>query len=841
MKKLAFILALGFISPIFAAVSQLYYSIPSQPLSSALVQFASATSSQYIVPMRLIDGISTAPLNGNYSAEQALSILLKGSGLVFERTANGTFVIKLPATPAAKIKLNSGDSSSVAIERIVVSAQKRMRTLQESPIAISVIESDGLDKIGKSNLRDTYLRTPALSYHGAISAAGQGMRVRGVGSGVIASGIEQSVGTIMDGVVTGPSGSGLQELWDMQRIEVLRGPQGTLFGKNMSAGAINSISNDPTDYFTGYLKAQHEFAYQDTRIDYALSGPVSDETTFRIAGFSTQQQVGNVYNKVRDEDENLRDHWGVRGKLHWAQDALSLKVSLSYDELDAKCCARVFSHLDTDSISEGTLEMIESALDKYNLTVSDDHNIAIAEGPIYEKSKTLHGVFELAYVFDTGHQLKAISGIRQWQHSSGNDGDNLPVDLVSYVADERKLNILSQEIQWLSPDNDHFEYILGAYYYYQDFPSTEYIGGGADVVGEVGVTEVRSTIDINHFALFGNGTWYLSPKWSTFLGLRVQSETITGEGQQQGDLWIWPTDYDKNSLSASDQDWMGSLGASYQFTPEHQVYTSVSRGYKGLAIDNASNSIFYRAPYLTDDGQLIEVEDALLEPETVINYELGSKHFFETYSAMVNATLFHSDFSNFQASSYDGNSNSFHLTNAGSIRSRGLELEAKFSLWDNGRFNGSFTWLDARYTDFKGAPCQVSQKVDGSCSSATGGQDLSGERLNETPKYQTFIEYVHDYYTDIGLFYGVINHAWRSEVIFDPDLDPNTKQAAYGLTNITVGWQSNDDFSVKLFINNLTDVNYANRIIDAPVLPGAFQRYPSNGRTYGLALQYDFF
>lgn len=742
--------------------------------------------------------------------------------------------------PVAKVKL-SNEGNLAAIERIVVSAQKRPRTLQESPIAISVIESDDLEKIGKSNLRDTYLRAPSLSYHGAISSAGQGMRIRGVGSGVIASGIEQSVGTIMDGVVTGPSGSGLQELWDMQRIEVLRGPQGTLFGKNMSAGAINSISNDPTDYFSGYLKAQHEFTYQDTRIDYALSGPISDETTFRIAGFSTQQQEGNVYNAVRAEDENLRDHWGIRGKLHWEKDALSLKFNLSYDEMNGKCCARVFSHIDTDSISDGTLELIESALKEYDLTISDELNVAISEGPIYEKSETLHGIFELGYLFDSGHQLKAISGLRQWQHSSGNDGDNLPIDLVSFVADERKLNILSQEIQWLSPDDDHFEYILGAYYYHQDFPSTEYIGGGADVVGQVGVTEVRSEIDIEHYALYGNATYYHTQQFSSFFGLRLQRETIDGVGQQQGDLWIWPIDYEENVLSASDSDWMGNIGVRYTFNRNHQLYGSISRGYKGMAIDNASNSILYRAPYETPDGKEVHVDDALLSPETVINYEIGTKHHFNQYNASLYATLFHAEFENFQASSYDGNSNSFHLTNAGVLRSRGFELEGRLFPWNNGSLNASFTWLDARYIDFKGAPCQVSQRVNGSCSAATGGQDLSGRRLNETPKYQTFIEYQHDYYTDIGLFYGVINHAWRSEVVFDPDLDSNTKQSAYGLTNFTLGWQSNDDITVKLFINNLTDVDYANRVIDAPVLPGAYQRYPSDGRTYGITLQYDFY
>ena len=806
------------------------FKIPSQPLSSALVEFSNISKSKFIVPGDLTNGLVAPAVDGKLTAEQAIKTLLAGSGLIFTQNKKGTFLIKKKPKPVLA-------APTPQLEEVFITALKREQSLQDSPVSVSTIDGLSLSERGKTNTRDLFLVTPSMAFHGAINAAGQGMRIRGIGSGVIASGVEQSVGTIIDGVVTGPSGSGLQELWDVERVEVLRGPQGTLFGKNVSAGAINQVTVDPTEKLDLFASGRYEFEYDATRIDAAISGPLSAGFTGRLSGFYLDQKEGNIENVVLDETENNKGKSGVRGKLHYDTEEWWSHLSVSYDELDERCCGRVFSHLDEDSSAGRTLTWVIPALEGHGVEANRENRIAISEGPLREKAETWHIAWENGIDFDS-HKFKSITGYRNWQHQSENDGDNLDTDTVSFVSDKRKLELYSQEFQLISQNISKLEYVLGAYFYHQSFDSTEYIAGGVDFTGSFGSTDVKSHIEINNAALFGHTTYHFTQTFAGFGGLRLLHEEVSAEGQQDGGVWFWPTDYERNEVSVDDSDYAGVLGLQYHPSADHKFYTSLSRGYKGHAVGNSSNSIFFRAPLTTQNGETLTADEAILDPETVISYEIGSKNFFLNHNAQINATAFYSRFSNFQASAYDGNINAFQLTNAGTIDTRGVELEFQLLPWAGAHVSGFITWVNAEFSEFKGAPCKVSQSANESCSAATQGQDLSGEQVNETPEWQFALNFRQDFSTQLGTLFFASNYSWRDDVIFDPDLDENTMQEAYGLLDIRIGLQSYKGVDFSIFVNNVTNEDYAHRYIDAPMWPGAFQRYPGDERTYGFELSY---
>jgi iron complex outermembrane receptor protein len=509
--------------PAQASDETLVFNINKQSLAAALVEFATTSNSDYIAQGQLLSNKGSKAVTGTLSASKALSLMLENTGLIYKQLSDGTFLIK--KKPADKTQDDN------ALEEVVISAPKRRTLNQSIPVSTSVFDGADLGQAGITNVRELTAVVQSLSHHGAINAAGQGMRLRGVGSGAIASGIEQSVSTIIDGVVAGPSGSGLQEMWDIERIEILRGPQGTLFGKNASAGAINFISKDPRDEFEAQLGARYEAQYQTTRLDGVISGALSDNTRARLAGYHTQQKEGTIDNIVRQETENIQDRYGLRAKVHFDQGSWWAKANIAYEKIDDSCCARVFSHIDNANASDTTNDWLPPAHARTGLVSGDENRTVITEGDLYERAKTLHSVFELGKEFNTGHKLKSISGYRRWQHSSFNDADNIDLDVVD-VNDKRELKLFTQEIQLLSPINEHWDYIIGAYYYHQNFPTEEYISGGADFAGYSGTTKMDSTTKIENSALFGHANYHITDSTTLFGGLRVLHEKIEAVGQQ---------------------------------------------------------------------------------------------------------------------------------------------------------------------------------------------------------------------------------------------------------------------------------------------------------------------
>lgn len=804
-----------------------HFSIEPQPLASALVAFADIAAVDYIAPGHLLKGWQTPPVTGHLLPTEALRQLLVGTDLTFSLTPEGVFLI------GVKQQSDLANQQSAIIEEIQVTALKRPQFNQDVPLSVATVSGVNLSQAGKNNTRDLFKVVPSVSYHGAISSTGQSMRIRGIGTGIIAAGIEQSVGVIIDGVTTGPSGSGLQALWDIERIEVLKGPQGTLFGKNVSAGAINQITRDPTESFEWGLTGRFEPEYRRRRLDGFVSGPLSEHLQYRLAVFDLQQDEGEIYNVVREQHENTKNRRGIRAKLHYQPTDWWAHASVAFDQANERCCARVFSGIVAENTSALTGNWAIPALQNNAVVAGDGNRWSLTDGQLHEQTKTWHTVLELGKVLDSGHQLKSITGYRQWHNQSVNDADNIDSDVLSVITEDNELAIFSQELQLLSPIGEHGDYLLGAYYYRQHFPRRESIGEGLDFVGYAGNTVIESSTDIEQAALFAHVNYDITPGVTVFGGFRLLQETIRARGQQQGGAWLWPTHYPANAVNVDDTDYVGVIGLQRFLNNDSQLYLTVRRGYKGKAIDNPANGLFFRAPQALNNGGVLTVEDAVLQPETVILYEAGSKNYFFDHRVLFNGAVYYSEFSNFQAPAFDGLSSSFQLTNAGVIELRGVELELQLRPWSGAFLSGSLAWNEAIYKTFTGAPCRVGQTTDDGCIG--GRQDLSGQEINENPKWQYALQYRQTVSVPKGSAYFNAQFAWRDDIIFDGDLDPRTLQKSFGLLDLRVGWNVSG-YEVALFVNNATNEDYSDRIIDAPIWRGTYQRYPGEARTVGIEL-----
>lgn len=723
----------------------------------------------------------------------------------------------------------AGHASAQGLEEVVVTAQKREQSLKDVPISLSVLSGNALEASGISNVSNLFYIAPSVSFQSSVSSSGQGMLVRGVGGGAFASGFESSVGTTIDGVVTGPGGSALAEFWDVERIEVLRGPQGTLFGKNTSAGAISILTKRPTREVEASGGLRWDQKYQEYRVDGVLSGPISDNWAARLAVFSANQEDGPIKNIVRNTTENQKDRWGARFRTAYENGPLAFNMSLSYDRQDTNCCVRTFTGIDSASAGALTNNYLIPALNAYGITPSDRNRISLANGKTYERAKTLQGMWELSWELNSGHVLKSITGYRHWDQDEFNDVDFLPLNIIS-GAITHNLKLFTEEIQLISPADSPLEYVAGLYFYQQKLGEVTVFNGSESITGVSGVSTFDNEVKVNNIALFGQATYRFNEHWAAFAGARVLREKIEADGVRYGNFFAFPGNFAPASASNQDSAATGTAGVQFFPTTDTMFYASVSTGYKGAAIDTTIGSSFYTG----------NTDRAVLKPETVTSFELGSKTAFFDGKLSLNATLFHSKFKDFQATSFDGAANSFVLRNAGVLKSQGIETDLAAQPWEGGTFTLGVAFVDAKYDEFKGAPCTPAQKTAGTCSDAAGGQDLSGKNVNLNSRWQyTFTAQQEFNLAGMGA-YARGEYSWRDRMISNGNLDPNTTVDAYGVANFRVGIKPSEHYDVALFVNNAFNREYAYRIGDAPLYTGAYGGYMAPERSYGVELKFNY-
>ncbi|MFC0205473.1 TonB-dependent receptor [Novosphingobium soli] len=767
---------------------------------------------------------------------------------------------------------------------IVVTARRRQESSQEVPLAISVVGGEHIDATGSFNVGRLQQLTPTLQFYSS-NPRNTAVNIRGLGVpfGLTNDGIEQGVGIYIDDVYNSRVASATFDFLDVAQIEVLRGPQGTLYGKNTTAGAINITTNQPTFDFEG--KAEVSLGnYNFKQAKAAISGPLSDTLAARVAVSSTSRR-GTIYNVVTDENIQSQDNLGLRGQLLWQPtDALAITLAGDYSAQDANCCGSVYVRTGlTQRALNRQFAALSAALgyappstDPFDRLTDLDTNL---------KAKNKIGGASLRVKWDVGEgTVTSITAWRFWDWGPSNDRDFTGLPIVALSQNPSQQDQYTQELRY-NYSSDAIDFVVGAFGFYQriDTQGTEAQGAAAsrwsiapsnalsnDPSVLNGLVAYNSQYLKNtSAALFGQLSWHITPELTLQPGVRLnydkkegyyQRRVFNGQGQElildgsytareSAQLAI----YTPQEISPTFSDWNFSYDftASYKVAPDVLLYATYAKSFKsgginqnGVPVDGQNNPI---------------LESATVKPESVHHYEAGIKTQFWDRLATFNFSIFRSDIKDYQANVNNGQYGVLrgYLANAGKVRSQGVEVD--FSVRPSERFNayanGAYT--DATYRKFVDAPCppelsggtvvtgsQVpgAPGVPGALSPANC--DISGQRLPGVSKWSfSFGAEANTPATILGKdgeVYVGYDGSVRSNFSSNPSPSAYTWVDGYSLHNVRAGFRTEAGLNVYGWVRNLFDENYFDQLFVGPGNTGLIAGLPGDPRTWGFTISSNF-
>lgn len=755
--------------------------------------------------------------------------------------------------PAAGAPLAAPESAvetaAVADARgdIIVTATKRSESLQRIPIAITAISGGELATSGVIDARALPQITPSLFISTSTSeSAGTQVRLRGVGTSSNNAGFEGSVGIFEDGVYINRPGEALSDLMDVKRVEVLRGPQGTLYGKNTTTGVINIITNEPTFRWSGDAFASYG-NYDAVRIGGAISGPIVDERiAFRLSGLYNRRD-GYAKDIAGNRDLQGRDRYQLRAQLLLKPtDRLAIRIIGEAQHKDEACCEASYIALGTGSANiialGGTVLDPADEANRYRVALNGP-----MKSTVFARALTVIANWDLGPV-----QAKLTYGHRFFKSSDSYDSDNTDLDILNVNNQALRDRLDTLEAQFtgtLGPA----ELLLGAFAYDNSIDATQATVFGVDAgrfynrlsggvapasyypagAGDTSQTFSQSGRGIS---IFTHDSIELTKGLKATLGLRWLTEEKTGSG-------VLYTDGVAGSFGMalpircrppvpvaarafcpanpiggkfSDSHWTYALGLSYEPTDGTLLFANFSTGYKGGGINAAKDA---RGP-TTINPSLV---NGTFQPETVKSYEVGFKTRAFNRLLTLNATAFLMDFKNFQFQTRDQTTLSTQVQTAAGVRSKGVELELAVNPLPGLSVGGNVSYILAKY------------------SQATSDVTLAGQRLGNSPEWtvQPFVTYSTDIFGDWKATANV-NARHVSSYTANVTLLAGNFQPAYTLVNASLTLDNSSKLSVSVFLNNAFDQYYATLRTQAPLQANTFIAFPGERRTYGVTVRKSF-
>jgi iron complex outermembrane receptor protein len=698
----------------------------------------------------------------------------------------------------------SVSAAEPTIPAVVVTAQKRTENVQEVPLAVTVVSGADLQHINALGIADLSLVIPSVTFNTGRELRDSSIRIRGIGTDVFAAGIEPSVSTVIDGVVLAQQGSFFNDMDDLERVEVLRGPQGTLFGKNSSAGAIAFVTRNPNfkalEASSNVLLA----ANQEYRVNGVISGPLSHSTAFRLTAFYRQND-GVVTDVATGATYNDVAAYGFRGKLQWRpQDFVDLLLSIDAQRFDSNCCALPVRVASTNPIVPST----GIAVGPLNDAVALGGTNVFAKQENYGASVTAN--------FGLGdYSVTYIGGAREWTAAGDFDVDSTPARIVTSNFSTSDAKQMSHELRLVSPLFGRANYVLGLFYFDTDVDQAlDRRGTRINLITAINpdgtiqappgselALVANTTIKTQNVSAYGQANFRPVDRLTLTAGARVIAE------KQDLDFFR-PLPSPFYGLGAfgpvaaeySDDATIVKAAARFDWTEAFGTYVSYSTGYKGKGVFNSpalSPVIFAALP---------------LDAETSQLWEIGLRSRWLSNRLTLNLTGFLTKFENYQQQAFDAGLGIFVVTNAGAIHTNGIELEFAYVPSKRLSISGGVTYLDAGY-DYSTGPCYAGQTAALGC--VGGRQDLRrGSFVNAPDLRYTILARYTQPLSAASQVYGQINFRWQDDVQFAYDQDPRFNQRAYGIADFKVGASIADGrYDVSAFVKNAFDQQYVSNVV----------------------------
>lgn len=724
----------------------------------------------------------------------------------YSNLSKSALALAITASSFSSIAFSQND---LTLEEVLVTAQKRSQSLQDVPLAITALDGNRLRENNITTLTEIANYVP--NFQQTRSGISNIILIRGTGSGAN-NGFEQSVGTFRDGIYMGRARQTIMPLYDLARVEVVKGPQTILFGKNTIAGAVSIISAAPTETFEGYVSGAIS-SFDGYKAETAISGPLSDSTRGRLA-LRTDHTDGWINNDFFDRTVPEVDNYSGRARLDWD---LSEDTTM---ELVVERTLRKTIGLDAELISANVIDSpnggippqvagIESRFD-FNSNIG---NVApLNEGP----TETEVDIDNTALKFDFNfgeHLLTSITGFTSFTYEAQADLDASPKNIIGAIDSKESYEQLSQEFQFKSPLGQTFEYITGIYLQTSTFENNTDVGIQLSALSPAIPTFVdglrigRDKQVTDTFSAFVSGTWNVNDSFRIKAGARYTYETkeleksmainslntgLPHSGLIVSSIWEPQADISPYNVERdrSESDTSPMLIFEYDLNDDTLLYASAIRGFKAGGYDsNHSNGT--------------KLDQLEFEPEKAISYELGAKMTLLDGRANLNIAAFQGNYEDLQVSIFNG-STGFVVTNAAESTSQGIELDGRYLVTPDFIVSGAIAWLDNTFDSFKEAPCNVPQLAANSqvnINNALTGDarfqgcfnDLSGETLSQSPEWAASISASYTLALNEG--YDVITTVdanYRADQFLAVDLDPSTLQEAYTVFNARIALVSTD-------------------------------------------------
>jgi iron complex outermembrane recepter protein len=766
----------------------------------------------------------------------------------------------LVLTPSSQVRAAEAAEGGMDLGEVIVTARLRAENAQAVPGALSVVGEKLLSVTQTYNFTQLSQLVPSVNYN-SPNPRNTALTIRGLGSSVLAiaqanDGLEPGVGFYVDQIYHARPATAAYDFLDVERVEVLRGPQGTLFGKNTTAGAVSITTEAPS--FTPEALAEVSYGdYDFWQGKATVSGPViGDEVAARLSvvGLKRNGFITNVKFGGRDNNAGTGS---VHGQiLIRPSSTFSLRLSGDFNVFDSKCCTQVFVRVGQSlrsasqqypSLAAG-VGYAPPSLNPYDRLTDIDAAV---------KVDTNEGGVSAIADWDLGPAtLTSVSAWRQWNWDAANDRDytGLPIQLLQHIPSRQ--NQYSQELRIASGGEHVIDYVAGLYFFNQVItgrPITQY--GPLATYWLLGpapafpanlldgyTTDGRTRFESSSYAAFGEANWHVTRKLKLTAGLRYTDEEKYGKysaivfgglsavsaALQKAKLSILrPQAY---SARVSDGSLAGRAVIAYDLTRSVMAYASYANTSKSSGINMSGLP-------LTPANQPA-LATAVIKPEKNQTAEIGVKSQWLDNRLQINADYFYTTIHDFQTNVVDTGPGALrgYLANIDQVRVQGVELDSQFILDSHLSVHASAAFTDGRYISYKDGPCPLER-----IGNSTTVCDLSGRPLSNLPKTVWTLggEYKH------GLALGALDgeaylHAeatFRSDIYGDPTDSRYTVIKGYSLVNATLGYRSNSWWEASVWAHNLFDENYLQNVTIQAGNSGLIVGTPGDPRTFGVTLR----
>jgi outer membrane receptor protein involved in Fe transport len=767
------------------------------------------------------------------------------------------------------------------IEEIVVMATKREQTLQEVPVAVSVLTAETLDQAQVRDVKDLQSLVPSLRVNQLQTSGNTNFVIRGFGNGANNAGIEPSVGVFIDGVYRSRTASALNDMPKLERVEVLRGPQSTLFGKNASAGVINVVTAKPDlDAHSGSatLTVGDENMYV---VKGDVTGPLSDTVAYSLSG-SYNQRDGYFENLEDGQDINQWNRWTVRGQLLFVpSDQLEIRVIADMEELDESCCG-------VANLVDGPTGLAIRAI---------GGNLVPNDGFAYENyydfspsNKLESSGISLQLDYDwSSVSLTSITAFRTLDRIEDADVDFTSAALASTNNSDTAIDTFTQELRLTSSGEGDIDWLVGLFYFdeevnidsqffydsdfrpYADFLATAGTGGIPFVdpsplsLIEAGAmlpagtffatgqgNDERAGQDDQTISLFAQVDWHFTDRATLTLGANyteVEKEafvniantdifssldlSLFGAEALRGLQFLppflaFPNAVEDGKSNDDDVTWTARL--SFEVTDNVNMYLNAGTGFKATSWNLSRDSRPFEEDLAEIGATLPPVPNLVpgtryAGPEEATVYEIGLKGQWEQIA--LNVALFDQEIEGFQSNIFRGTG--FSLANAGKQSTTGLEMDFTWVPVDSFRFMFAGTWLDPVYDSFP----------DG--SGVNGPEDLTGTAPAGVSEFSFSTNGTYNF--DVGATgsgFIRLEYVYEDDVQIVENVPADVASREVNTINASAGMSWDNGFEVILWGRNITNDEYLQSAFPSVAQAGSYSGYPNIPATYGVTLRMHF-